>query len=642
MDKALWIWQNASPKPDEHVDFYTEVELCEDDIKNPVIMKISADSEFGLYVNGTLVSNGQYPDFPHYKVYEEVDITEYLHVGENSIAFEVWYLGETSSTYFVGKAGLWFELAVGDDVLLVSSPAVKSRISRTYESYRRKCLTTQIGFGYAYDARGEDGWRLGGGKGFSLSVADEKREAPSVKRPIKRLVTEAPSRALILSKIGNTYLFDLGREIVGYYRVRFTADESRKLKIAYAEHLTGGCVRNVIGVRDFSFDYTARFGENDYFGYLRRVGARYVELRFDGEVSDISFEMYPRSYISKKRPVEIPDAGLREIYDVGIRTLEYCMHDHYEDCPWREQALYGFDSRNQMLFGYYAFEETEFQRANLRLFAEDRRADGLLSICIPSSYDLVIPSFGLHYVNAVREYLDYTGDTSLVREVYPKLESLLGVFLSRLENDLVPTFPNSEHWNFYEWTEHLTGEPIWGVDIPRADLVLNSLLIIALDNLAYSLEKIGIDNSYSEIASRIRVAARGAFFNAEASDFSLYSDEEVFTELGSALSILSGIAEGEIAEKICETLCTDSGRVKASLSAKCFVYDALLKADEKKYLPRVLEDIRTVWGRMLDAGADCFWETELGWHDFDDAGSLCHGWSALPVYYIARFASRRD
>ena len=27
------------------------------------------------------------------------------------------------------------------------------------------------------------------------------------------------------------------------------------------------------------------------------------------------------------------------------------------------------------------------------------------------------------------------------------------------------------------------------------------------------------------------------------------------------------------------------------------------------------------------------WETEKGAADFDFAGSLCHGWSALPVYY---------
>ena len=35
----------------------------------------------------------------------------------------------------------------------------------------------------------------------------------------------------------------------------------------------------------------------------------------------------------------------------------------------------------------------------------------------------------------------------------------------------------------------------------------------------------------------------------------------------------------------------------------------------------------------LDAGATSVWETEKGEADFNRAGSLCHGWSAMPVYY---------
>ena len=39
------------------------------------------------------------------------------------------------------------------------------------------------------------------------------------------------------------------------------------------------------------------------------------------------------------------------------------------------------------------------------------------------------------------------------------------------------------------------------------------------------------------------------------------------------------------------------------------------------------------YGYMLREGATSFWETICGADDFGDAGSLCHGWSALPVYY---------
>ena len=38
-------------------------------------------------------------------------------------------------------------------------------------------------------------------------------------------------------------------------------------------------------------------------------------------------------------------------------------------------------------------------------------------------------------------------------------------------------------------------------------------------------------------------------------------------------------------------------------------------------------------GYMLDCGATSFWETIIGEADFGRAGSLCHGWSAMPLYY---------
>ena len=64
-----------------------------------------------------------------------------------------------------------------------------------------------------------------------------------------------------------------------------------------------------------------------------------------------------------------------------------------------------------------------------------------------------------------------------------------------------------------------------------------------------------------------------------------------------------------------------------------FKFDALLKVDKEKYADYVLSEIDQTYAMMLDQGATSFWETELGEADFDNAGSLCHGWSAIPVYY---------
>ena len=65
---------------------------------------------------------------------------------------------------------------------------------------------------------------------------------------------------------------------------------------------------------------------------------------------------------------------------------------------------------------------------------------------------------------------------------------------------------------------------------------------------------------------------------------------------------------------------------------KPFIYDALLTVGDK-YKQFIIDDIKCVYKKMLDYGATSFWETELGWEDFHFAGSLCHGWAAMPIYY---------
>ena len=53
---------------------------------------------------------------------------------------------------------------------------------------------------------------------------------------------------------------------------------------------------------------------------------------------------------------------------------------------------------------------------------------------------------------------------------------------------------------------------------------------------------------------------------------------------------------------------------------------------KKKNYSFILDEIADIWGGMLRNGATTFFETEKGASDFAYAGSLCHGWSAVPVY----------
>ena len=70
-----------------------------------------------------------------------------------------------------------------------------------------------------------------------------------------------------------------------------------------------------------------------------------------------------------------------------------------------------------------------------------------------------------------------------------------------------------------------------------------------------------------------------------------------------------------------------------TLSMNGFRFDALLRENRERYAPVILDELDRDYLYMLHNGATTFWETIKGAQDFHDAGSLCHGWSALPIYY---------
>ena len=76
-----------------------------------------------------------------------------------------------------------------------------------------------------------------------------------------------------------------------------------------------------------------------------------------------------------------------------------------------------------------------------------------------------------------------------------------------------------------------------------------------------------------------------------------------------------------------------------TLSMMMYKYQALLDFDEEN-IDYVLKDIDEKWGYMLFNNATTFWETIKGADDFGGAGSLCHAWSAIPVYFYKRYENK--
>ena len=611
--KAEWIWlADKEAQNDSYAGFKTKFTAKGDS----VTLRVCSDSFFVAYINGEVVMFSGCADYEHYKLFDEKTVS--VSKGENELYIIVWYHGVDSQTYIRAKAGLWFEVLDDDEVIAASGVSTLGRSESNFKQGYCKTITFQLGLSFYYDNT-----VVNTNEFLPCKTVDK---AEPKKRPQKPMVLDGRIPATYTDKEDHV-LIDLGREVAGYPELEFDSPCDQELLFTFGEHLEIGKVSRLVGGRDFSFEFKAKKGKNKFFCPLRRLACRYIEVYFKEplQIGYIGMQHVYYPVTEKKKVIE--DELLRKIYDVSVRTLRLCMHEHYEDCPWREQALYALDSRNQMLFGYKAFNETEYQRSNLLLINQGLRPDGLLSICFPAGIDVPIPFFSLAFILGVCEYAINTGDYSIIADTKKTISTIINTFEEkRGECGLIPSFP-PPFWNFYEWSEgndgNLSGvsKGIYNSDY---DLILNAMYVYVI-NLYNKTARTDYDTEgvANAIKKELYVSERGLYKISVGND-------KLFGQLGNALAVLAGLGNDELIKKIASC----DGLTPATLSMKPFVYDALLSVGDK-YKEYVISDIKKVYGAMLDYGATSFWETELGWKDFDLAGSLCHGWSAAPVYYLS-------
>lgn len=637
-EKAQWIWlQDPVSQTNEYADFsavFTAERLSD------IFVRICSKSEYALYVNGWFVGFQQFGDFPDEKAYDEYALSAFVHEGENLLCVVALSRNYNTCSHIENGKGIIFEVVDKNGELLVSDENTLSRSSTTYRSGALHPITSQLGMSFYYDCNGDESWlqegQMDGKNGFARSAVSD-RKTKFKKRPVPRLLIE---KKLPFKDIGNG-IFDAGKECVGQLYFEIESDREKELDIYYGEHITDGGVRHTIGGREFTLHFRLKKGKNLFVGWFLRLGGRYLQL------SDVSVQVREIGMIPVRYPVErLPYTGKaipKEIYDTAVYTLECCMHDHYEDCPWREQGQYTMDSRTQILCGYYAFGETRLPASALRTMAHRLTEQGVFSITSPSKNELSIPSFSLIYPLMLKEYYDFTEDKALLSDVYENTRRMLEHYLSARVDGLLPML---KEWNFFEWADDLHNEWEIGTQTENREklpLATNAFLIIALENFALVSEILGLDGEkYRAEAALVRKKAHDAFYCTQNGLFYSYCVNgrgEGMSEYCQVFALYAGIAEKKEEKAVLDVLMSDNALTPLTLNNYIFKYEVLLQRNG--YERFVCEDVRRVWGYMLEQGATTFWETIKGEADFCGAGSLCHGWSAVPVY-VARKLEEKE
>lgn len=628
-NSSKWIWFEEQGEADSYGDFYGEIEVP--DRNSKTVMRLSCDSDYALFVNGTYVDSNQYADFEYYKIYDEIDLTPFLREGKNAVAVIVWYFGVDSQKYCYGKAGLIFEIEnEGLGTLLCSGESMLSRKSVTYAAGRKKLVSYQLGFSFRYDLNAEDGWMNGELKGFHPSVVVEKN-CTFYKRPNEKLKLEPrkPVRELRKWHSNLSVFCDLGEESVGLPEVEFFSPVEQKIIVTWCEELSAGNVRRYMSANDYSFELIAKKGKNSYRNPFLRIGCRYMQIDSESEIEVSYLGLRPFLYPLEEKENALPLNELdQKIYRLCSDTLRLCAFEHYVDCPFREQGLYTYDSRNQMLAGYYAFKGYDYAYSNLKLLSMDKRADRLMSITAPCKIDVAIPAYSLYYVLQVWEYLLYSERNELDASIVEKIDDLISVFYERKSEGLICNFKGKDYWNFYDWSDNLNGYGANRDHDGEPDLNINCLYILAFECYLKICDRLQKTPVVHTDLIRMRQDVFRTYFDEEDGLMSLYEGKKIYTQFSNALAVLSGCALDRAAD-ICLKM-VEGKTSECSLSMKPFYYDALLKTD-RGYAETVLSEIREHYGYMLRHGATSVWETM---ESPTDGGSFCHGWSSIPIYYF--------
>ena len=627
-----------------------------------VTLKIGCESDFAVYDSGEFVFSGAYS-----APYGSVAYDCFGFSGKGFLDLIFCKFPRGSSIYKSGKTMFIYELTDEKGNVVAFSDEGNDVFYREDIFYPDYAITAQIGWSFAYDLSAKPQK-----KAKTVKTVLSSNESLLLPRPVKKCFftkkmgvmlekgnfvfsggktpaekIEAASLAKVDDgsaslKKGQYAVFDLGEETTGQIFFDITAENSagnpdgNSVYVGYGEDFKGR-VHAYINGRNFAFSYKLNGGENKFVQPFGRMGGRYLVLFALCDISVREIGVLEIGYPVTKKELVFKDPLDQKIYDVAARTNYLCMHSHYEDCPWREQAFYGMDAALQMKYAYAFFGETTFPRENLRLFYSTQRGDGLFELCAPSEIGTTIPSFSLFAAMALADYYDFSGDEKFVSESRGAIEKLLDAFIKRLDKELIARFFEKKYWNFYEWKTDLDGGDIFRNEDqePIIDLPLNALLAMTLYRLGRLFDGLEIANDYVSLADKIREKLDEKFYDEDSKAFYCFSyngrrwaQNELCETLMLAIgSKHSGAAAKNIVGERFEPVTTAFFGIKAEA---LICYDKSLK----NY---VYDKIRAVFGKMIRGGATSFYETEKGKEDFESAGSLCHAWASAPAYLYVKY-----
>jgi alpha-L-rhamnosidase len=326
------------------------------------------------------------------------------------------------------------------------------------------------------------------------------------------------------------------------------------------------------------------------------------------------------------------DTLLNDIHAACRRTQQVCASDAYVDTPWREQAQWWGDARVQAANTFHLDGDARLLARGIRSIAGQPGPGGLTYGHAPTiAYNCILPDFSLTWLLTIRDHWWQTGDTTLVREMWPRIGQVLGYFdapAARHSSGLLAY--DRRFWLFEDWST------LWKGDVPT---FLNLWYLHAIRELTACCIAAGMRNEARDLrkrADRHEALVQRKLFDRKRRLWLAGLDapsgkESVHDQVLGMILGLEAPAHDSLIEAFLlpylrgETL---PGPVPSAF----WSHYVLQLAGDRGHGAACIDFIRRKWQPMLATGTT--WE-DFAWSE-SGGGTASHAWTAHPSVHLPR------
>ena len=458
---------------------------------------------------------------------------------------------------------------------------------------------------------------------------------PSELDPVTRYEADG-STVTVKRMTDNSYVIDLGAEIIG--GIRFTADLTgpATLTVHYGEQLNpdGSVKHRMLTSNDYTETWRLTAGAQTVetvdmlaFRYVQIIGSpieitpdmvRGLEIRADA-VCD-------QAYFSSDNPL------LNDIYALMRHTVKVTTQDLYVDSQSRERGAYEGDLIINLLAAYVFGDTYSIGRLTAEYLYTHRTW--------PAEYFLFTSVFALD---------DYvaTGDDRSLREYYNVLRGrVYGEEKAHPTHGLIATGVSGMSRNDAILVDWPAGERD-GYDMEAAyNTVLNCIAVWTYEKLAAIASIVGRNedvHAFGDRADRLRASlirhlydgAKGAFSDGMNEDGTVSTH---FSQHATVFALACGVYDSpEMARRLADRI-REQGKIRMSVYGAYFLLKGLYESGNGDLANRLLLDGNTspdarTWAKMLYVlGATI---TTEAWGEGNKGNmTFSHPWGAAPAYAI--------